>query len=141
MPIGPDVLLLHLRIVGVIMAVLVVVNVHVPRRYRWREEMAGLSLLNRQIFQAHMVFLVLLLGLFSALLLFYAPYLLESTPLSRAVLSGLTIFWALRMVMQWSFYSSKIWRGDRFNTVMHGVFSATWVYVTAVFAVALLRGL
>ena len=42
--------------------VLVVVNLFVPRRFHWREELARLSLLNRQIFQAHSIFLVLMLG-------------------------------------------------------------------------------
>ena len=36
-----------------LMAVLVVVNLFVPARFHWREELARLSLLNRQIFQAH----------------------------------------------------------------------------------------
>jgi hypothetical protein len=133
----PHLLLLHLRIVGVVMAALVGVNLFVPGRFHWRDEMARLSLLNRQIFQAHAVFLILTLALFSVLLLTCADALLEPTRLSRAVLAGLTIFWGLRMVMQWGFYSPAIWRGHRFNTVMHGVFSVTWIYVTAVFAAAL----
>jgi hypothetical protein len=41
------------------------------------------------------------------------------------------------MLMQWCFYSPLIWRGHRFNTVMHYTFSVVWVYVTTVFAVAL----
>jgi hypothetical protein len=109
-------LLLHLRIVGIIMAVLVVVNLDVPRRFNWRDEMSRLSLLNRQIFQAHTVFLVLLLAPFSALLLLCAPDLLQPTRLSRAVLIGLTTFWGLRMVMQWGFYSPAIWG----SPVQHG---------------------
>ena len=137
MTLSPATLLIHLRIVGIIMASLVVVNMFVPGRFRWREEMRRLSLVNRQIFQAHSVFLVLTLALFSALLLTSGAELLEPTRLSRAVLAGLTIFWALRMLMQWFFYSPAIWRGHRFNTVMHYVFSATWVYVTIVFAAAL----
>jgi hypothetical protein len=40
------------------------------------------------------------------------------------------------MLMQWCFYSPAIWRGDRFNTAVHWLFSATWVYVTGVFATA-----
>jgi len=136
---GPHAMLLHLRIVGFVMGALVLVNLFVPGRYRWREEMARLSLLNRQVFQAHAVFLVLTLALFSALLLTCADALIESTRLSRAVLIGLTIFWALRMLMQWWFYSPAIWRGHRFNTVMHCIFSATWIYVTGVFALALWR--
>ena len=137
MTLSPDTLLLHLRLAGVVMASLVVVNLMVPGRFHWREEMSRLSLVNRQIFQAHSVFLVLTLALFSALLLTCGPALLESTRLSRAVLSGLTIFWGLRMVMQWWFYSPLIWRGHRFNTMMHYTFSVVWVYVTTVFAVAL----
>ena len=134
---GPLAVALHLRIVGIVMAALVVVNVFVPWRFQWRDELARLSLLNRQIFEAHAIFLVLTLALFSALLLTSAEALLQPTRLSRAVLIGLTIFWALRMVMQWAFYSPAIWRGHRFNTVMHYVFSAVWVYVTTVFAAAL----
>jgi hypothetical protein len=132
-----DTLLVHLRLVGVVMASLVVVNLMVPGRFHWREEMSRLSLVNRQIFQAHSVFLVLTLALFSALLLTCGTALLEPTRLSRAVLFGLTVFWGLRMLMQWYFYSPLIWRGHRFNTVMHYVFSVVWVYVTTVFAAAL----
>ncbi len=137
MMLSHDTVLVHLRVVGVVMASLVVVNLIVPRRFHWREEMSRLSLLNRQIFQAHNVFLILTLALFSALLLTCGPALLEPTRLSRAVLAGLTIFWGLRMLMQWCFYSPLIWRGHRFNTVMHYVFSVTWVYVTTVFGAAL----
>ena len=132
-----DTLLVHLRLVGVVMASLVVVNLMVPGRFHWREEMSRLSLVNRQIFQAHSVFLVLTLALFSALLLTCGTALLEPTRLSRAVLFGLTVFWGLRMLMQWYFYSPLIWRGHRFNTVVHYVFSIVWVYVTTVFAAAL----
>ena len=132
-----EMLLVHLHAGGLAMASLVVVNLFVPSRFHWRDEMSRLSLVNRQIFQVHTLFLVLILGLFSALLLSCASALLEPTRLSRAVLIGLTIFWALRMGVQWFFYSPELWRGDRFNTVVHYMFSALWVYLTGVFAAAL----
>jgi hypothetical protein len=137
MTIDPALVLLHLRIVGVVMAMLVAINLFVPRRFHWSEELARLSLLNRQIFQAHSVFLVLILAMFSALLLTCGAALLEPTRLARAILIGLTVFWTLRMLMQWFFYSPAVWRGNRLHTVLHGVFSVTWVYVSAVFAIAL----
>jgi hypothetical protein len=130
-------LALHLRIVGVLMALLVVVNLFVPGRFNWREELARLSLLNRQIVVAHMVFIVLVVALTSALLLTSAEALLEPSRLSRAVLFGLTVFWGLRMLMQWFFYSPRVWRGNRFHTVMHVLFSLAWIYVTAVCGLAL----
>jgi hypothetical protein len=133
----PSFALFHLRVVGLMLAALAIVNLFVPRRFRWREEMAQLSLLNRQIFQAHNVFVILTIVLCSALLLTSADALLEPNRLSRAVLIGLTVFWGLRMLMQWLFYSPRIWRGHRFNTAMHCVFSVAWVYMTATFATAL----
>lgn len=137
MTLTPEVLLLHLRIVGLFMALLVVVNLLVPVRLGWREEMARLSLVNRQICQVHSIFIVLTLGLFSALLLTSGDALLERTRLSRAVLMGLTLLWGLRMLMPWFYYSPDVWRGNRFNTVVHYLFSGAWVYVTTTFAAAL----
>ena len=132
-----DVLLLHLRVAGVLLTLLVLVHAFVPARLRWREELPRLSLVNRQIFEVHTIFIVLVLGMTAALLLTSGDALLEPSRLSRALLAGLTIFWALRMCMQWCYYSPAIWRGDRFNTVAHGVFSAVWVYLTATFGAAL----
>jgi hypothetical protein len=137
MTLGRDLLLFHLHIVGVLMAVLVVVNLTVPRVLHWREDIVRLSLVNRQIFQVHAAFIILVLALFSALLLICGDTLLEPSRLSRAVLVGLTIFWTLRMLVQWCFYSPAVWRGDRFKTAMHYVFSLAWVYITTTFAASL----
>lgn len=129
-------LLTHLRVVGLIMAVLVVVNLFVPGRLRWGEELARVSLVNRQIFQVHTAFIVLILAMFAVLLLTSADALLEPTRLSRLILGGLTIFWGVRLLTQFFYYSPGIWRGDRFNTAMHGIFSVAWIYVTGVLGTA-----
>lgn len=137
MTVDPGVLLFHLRATGVLLAALAVLNLFVPSRFGWRAELSRVSLLNRQIFQAHSVFLVLILALSAALLLTSADALLEPSRLSRAILTGLAIFWGLRMMMQWFFYSPRIWRGNRMFTTMHVVFSVTWIYMTGVFLAAL----
>lgn len=137
MTIDSGVLLVNLRAAGLLLAALVVVNLFVPSRFDWRTDLSRVSLLNRQIFQAHSVFLVLTLALSSALLLTSADVLLVPSRLSRAILLGLTIFWGVRMLMQWFFYSPDIWRGNTFFTVMHVVFSGAWIYMTGVFGTAL----
>src|SRR4051812_18692773 len=78
---------LHLRIVGVLLLALVALNLYVPRRFNWRDELRALSLLNRQIFQVHAAFICIMLAMFAALALFYSSDLLEPTPLARAVLA------------------------------------------------------
>jgi hypothetical protein len=137
MTIASPILVAHLRIAGVLMALLVLVNLIVPRLLHWREEMAALSLLNRQIFQVHSAFIILILALLSALVLTCAEALVEPSRLSRAVLLGLTVFWGARMLVQWGFYSPEVWRGNRLRTVLHYACSATWIYMTAVFGAAL----
>ena len=131
-----DLLVIHLRVTGVLLAGLAILNVFVPRRFGWREELSRVSLVNRQIFQVHTIFLIVTLSLFSALLLTMADALVEPTRLARAILLGLTLFWGLRMLMQWFYYSPATWRGHRFNTAMHVLFSALWIYFTGVFGAA-----
>ena len=138
MTVNPGILLLNLRIVGLMMAGLAVLNLFVPQTVPLEggngaavpaqsPDLPGPQRLSHRWSS----------WMFSALLLAFGRDLLEPTRLARAVLAGLTGFWVLRMLMQWFFYSSEIWRGDRFKTIMHGVFSVAWVYVSAVFATAL----
>lgn len=131
-----DLLLVNLRVVGVFMAGLVALNLFVPRHLGWSEELRRVSLVNRQIFEVHAMFLVLILAMFAGLLLSSSDALVEPSRLSRLILGGLTLFWGLRMLAQWFYYSPATWRGNRLRTVVHYAFSAAWVYVTAVFAAA-----
>jgi len=127
---------LHLRVAGVLFLALVALNLYLPRRFGWRHEMASLSLLNRQIFQVHAAFICIVLALFAALVLFYTRPLLAPTPLARAVLAGMAIFWFLRLLTQWLVYDWSLWRGRRFETLVHLVFTGLWGYLTATFAYA-----
>ena len=127
---------LHLRVAGVLLLALIPLNLYVPRRYEWRRELASLSLLNRQIFQVHAGFLCVVLAMFAALALLYTRPLLAPTPLARAVLAGMAIFWFLRLLTQWLVYDWSLWRGRRFETLVHIVFTGLWGYLTATFAYA-----
>ena len=128
---------LHLRVVGVLLLALVALNLYVPRRFNWRGELATISLLNRQIFQVHAAFICVILVMFAALALFYPRELLEPTPLARAILAGLAAFWLLRLLTQWFVYDPRLWRGRRFETIVHLVFTGVWTYFAATFAAAL----
>jgi hypothetical protein len=125
---------LHFKIVGALMFFLASIHVFLPRRFDWPNELRRLSLLNRQIFVVHCSFIVLLLLLLGTLSLVYTPALLEPTLLARHVLAGLTIFWGARLVTQLFIYDSRLWRGNRFNTIVHVLFTTIWTYYTAVFA-------
>jgi hypothetical protein len=124
----------HLRIAGALQILLALLHLDFPRRFRWREEFAEVSLLGRQVFYVHMFFICVVLMLFGALSLFAPEALLEPTRLSRLVLGGIATFWALRLLCQWFVYDASLWRGHTFRTVMHGVFTLVWIYFVAVYA-------
>lgn len=132
-------LVIHLKIAGVLMSLLALAHIHFVKRFGWREELQNVSLLTRQVFNVHCFFISLVLLMFGALSIFGSETLLERNPLAKAVLAGLVLFWAARLYIQFFVYDSKLWRGNRLNTVMHVVFSVMWTYYTVVYAAALWR--
>jgi hypothetical protein len=134
-------LVLHLKIVGVLLVLLALLHLTFPRRFKWREELQTLSLLNRQIFLVHTFFVALAVLLGGLLTFFCAEALLERTLLARAVLSALALFWLARWVVQLFVYSPRLWRGHRFNTAAHALFTCLWAYFVAVYGSALFSAL
>jgi hypothetical protein len=128
---------IHIKTVGALLLMLAAAHVVFPKRFNWREELARLSLLNRQIFLVHCFFICLLLVLMGTLSVFYTDALLQPSPLARLVLFGLTLFWGLRLLTQLFVYDRALWRGNRFNTVAHFLFTGFWSYCTVAYGGAL----
>jgi hypothetical protein len=128
---------LHLRIVGALLVVLGLSHVFFDRFFGWGRELSAVSLLTRKVFFVHTFFIGLGLVLIGAGSFFMASQLLEPSALSRAILMAMVVFWLCRMLAQWFVYDAAIWRGNPFRTVMHVVFSALWIYVTATYGTAL----
>lgn len=123
---------IHLQIIGALFMVLALIHVGFPRYFDWKQQLVSLSLINRQMMQVHtffIAFVVFLIGL----LCFTSSEELIATPLGRRICLGLGVFWGIRALVQWFFYSSELWRGRRFETSVHVVFSALWVYCAVVF--------
>jgi hypothetical protein len=131
---------LLVRVAGALQIALAALHLTFPKRFRWGEELSRLSLLNRQMFLVHTLFLCVVLVLFGSLSLFSPRALLEPTLLARLVLSGIAVFWGLRLVVQWFVYDARLWRGDRSRTLVHLGLSALWAYLTAVYLAALALG-
>jgi hypothetical protein len=128
---------LQLRLVGALLLGVAALGVAVHRHFGWGDEIQRLTLLTRQVFLIHSAFVTLVLAMLGAMLLTVAPALLEPGPLPRAVLIGLIVMWTARLLAQWFFYDPSLWRGDRFRTFMHVLFSVLYAYFVATFALAL----
>ncbi len=129
----------HLMVAGVLQIALALFHFTLPGRFQWHEELARLSLLNRQIFWVHTFFIMLVLVMLGLLSIFGAKELVRPSALSRMVLIGITSFWAARLFCQFFVYSSDIWRGNALFTVAHVLFSLLWAYFVFAYANCLIR--
>ena len=127
----------HLKIVGALLVALGLANSFFGRYFKWKQELEPLSLLTRQVFQVHGFFIALVVAMIGLCSLFYTNALLSSGDLSRVVLTGFLVFWLSRLAIQLFVYDPAIWRGRRFYTVMHVVFSIFWMYVVLTYGNAL----
>jgi len=96
-----------IRVAGVIQLVIIAVNLLLPGRLRVREQLATAPRLIRQIFYAHWAYIVLLLGLFSALCLAFPAELAGACGLGRFLSAFLATFWLSRLAVQWAYYDPR----------------------------------
>lgn len=123
---------LHLKIIGGLLTALAFVHIIFPRYFNWKQELAALSLVNRQMMEVHTFFIALtVLGM--GLLCLTSADDLTGTLLGQRICLGLAVFWGIRLVFQFFVYSPELWRGKPFETVVHVVFGFFWLYLTVVF--------
>ncbi|MBI5774821.1 MAG: hypothetical protein HZA89_13890 [Verrucomicrobia bacterium] len=125
-----------LQIAGVLQIALSLAHFDFARRFGWHEELQRVSLLTRQIFWVHTGFLMLVLAGFGGVSLLCADDLLMHSPLARAVLGGLSVFWIARWYCQFFVYRPELWRGNSLNTLAHILFAALWTFLAGVYITA-----
>lgn len=112
--------------------ILALVHVIFPKYFNWKEELKSLSLINRQMMTVHTFFIALVVFLMGLLCLTSATELIE-TKLGKTITFGLGIFWSIRLFIQFFGYSAELWKGKRFETIVHILFSFFWTYLSVVF--------
>jgi hypothetical protein len=126
---------LLLKITGLLLVVLALIHVPFPARFEWKKDLSGLNLLNRQLMYVHTFFIALTVLLMGLLCITSANELVH-TPLGRRISFGLFIFWLLRLFTQFFGFSAELWKGKKFETVIHVLFSIFWVYLSVIFFMA-----
>jgi hypothetical protein len=124
---------LLLRVAGVLLLALAAIHPFMPARFHWKEELARISLLNRQIFLVHVFFIGLVLVMMGSLSALAPELLVARGPLAQLVAGAFAVFWFARLVTQWFVYDRSLWRGQSFNTAVHWLFTFLWIYLTATY--------
>lgn len=123
---------LHLKIIGFSLMALGLIHIIFPKYFNWKIELARLNIINRQMMYVHTFFIALTVFLMGLLCVTSTTELLQ-TELGNRIALGFSIFWAIRLCIQFFAYSSKLWRGKIFETITHIFFSVFWAYLSIVF--------
>ena len=114
------------------MLALALIHIGFPKYFNWAKELQPLQLVNRQVMQIHTFFIALVVLLMGLLCLVITPEEISSS-LGNKIMLGMFIFWLLRLLVQFFWYSPKLWRGRTFETIVHCVFSILWLYFSVIF--------
>jgi len=121
------VLTILLRAAATGQIIIAVLATQMPRILHWQDDIARMSLLVREVFLIHKFFLAFTLLLFALLTWRFAPEISAGgNPVASWLCGGISLFWGIRTVFQWTFYSPDHWRGKRRETTVH--WTLTFVY-------------
>src|SRR5437773_2671900 len=97
-----------------------ILNFALIRIMGWKDDLARVSLLVREVLQIHAWFISITLLIFTALTFrFYGEIAAGNEPVYRWLACSIGSFWAIRAVLQVTYYSSSHWRGIASRTAMH----------------------
>lgn len=123
---------LHLKIIGWLLTILALVHGIFPRYFDWKNEFKNVSIINREMMYVHTFFIAFVVLLMGVLCITSAEEII-ATKLGQNIALGLSIFWIIRLIIQFFGYSSTLWKGKTFETIMHILFTFFWAYLSIVF--------
>jgi alginate O-acetyltransferase complex protein AlgI len=128
-------LILALWSAGALHLLIASANFFAARKFRYRENLAQVTPIVRQVFVVQNVYIVLLLCGLSCLCFGFAHDLAGGSPLGRTLSGFLALFWGLRLLLQLCYYDAELKRQHHgFNLA----FLLAESYLTVVFVIATL---
>jgi hypothetical protein len=117
---------------------IIAANIPLPAKLRVRERLAGVPRFIRQIFYVHWIYIVIVLGMFAALCLGFAPELAGGSRLGQFLSAFMAVFWLSRIVLQVFYYDPEVRRENR---SMDTLYLASLVILVGVFGTAAIWGM
>lgn len=122
----------QLNIIGILLMILAIFHIGFPKYFKWKEELKSLSLINKQMMEVHTIFIGITVFLMGLLCITSSEELI-TTELGKRISFGFGIFWTMRLIFQLFIYSSKLWKGKTFETVVHIIFTLLWIHFSVIF--------
>jgi hypothetical protein len=130
---------LALRVAALAQFVVAILNLFLIRIMKWKRDLDLAPLLIREVFYIHVIFISITLSIFGLLTWRFVHEIAgAANPLAIWLATAIGMFWTVRSIMQWLFYSSSHWRGNTARTLIHwmlflGYGAMAVVYLAAAF--------
>jgi hypothetical protein len=109
-----------IRLCAMVQLGVALLNLFLSRILHWEDELARLPLLLHEVFQIHAWFISITLAIFGVMTWRFAHEMAAGTnDALRWLAAGIGSFWAIRTVLQVTYYSSSHWRGRAGRTAIH----------------------
>jgi len=134
-------LALVLRFAALLQLGIALLNLCLVRLLHWRSDLDRMPLLLREVFQVHAWFISITLVIFGSITWRFADELaLKANSVGQWLAVGIGSFWAIRAVLQVTYYSSFHWRGRFDRTAAHVLLLVIYSGFAAVYLLAGLHG-
>jgi hypothetical protein len=111
------ILITALWIAGFVQLAIALANFVLPRKLNYRENLARVAPMVRQIFIVHSGYIAGIVVLFAAITFGFAPELAGGRGLGRFLAASIAVFWACRVPLQVFYYDSELRRRNRASDV------------------------
>jgi hypothetical protein len=125
---------LVVRSAGVAHFAVVAASLGVPSALGWRDDVAKLKPINRQIFYTYAGYILTINLLFGLVATFGAPWLIDRTPLAACVTGFIAAYWGVRVALQFVYYDRKSTPKGLKYTLGEIVFVTLFAVLTVVFS-------
>jgi len=124
-----------LQLAGVCQLAIAVANFFLPAKLHYRENLLKVSIIVRQIFIVHSIFIILVLVGMGGICLLFPQDLCGASTLGKFLCGFMALFWGLRVVLQFGYYDATIKKENPFGTALFG---AVFLYLAVIFTTATL---
>ncbi len=133
-------LTLLLQIAAVLHVVLLCAGASMPKAVNLRAHLATLPPFIRRLVFVYFSFIGLMLVGFGCLTFFFAGAMAAGEPLARALCLLFTAFWTLRLVAAAFIFDVRPYLTNRFYRLGHQAINLVFLYLVAVYALAVWKG-
>jgi hypothetical protein len=122
-------ILVFLWLAGFVQIAIASANLFIPKKLNYRENLARVAPIIRQIFVVHSVYIVGVVLLFATVTFGFAAELASGRGLGRFLAASMAIFWLCRAPVQLLYYDASLRRTNRAGDVAF-TFAALFLTIT-----------